>query len=303
MCYASPVMLRGRCAYTISGRPGTPSGTQKACPTPSPGPKYPLSPIIPVHPRDSPVSPIIPVHTQKQGGGALLFNFQLGIRRRMPILSEPAVAGEPKDLLGSSPSSLCSPPATRLPAAASAEEGHSPLSPLFPLHRRHSRVSPIISTHTQNIGGGGGYLSGNVLKICRRADILPSARGRQILRPAEQQGDGEIPPPRRSTRGAQVALATRRARLRRGRENRVAPLGMTAKRGKRKAAECQGQGIVRTRGAGVLRPYTSGRNPRAARLRRTGPTTARGRRARHVVPLREEENPRNRPREAGSATT
>src|SRR5208337_2592297 len=31
----------------------------------------PLSPIIPVHPRNSPVSLIIPVHTQKQGGGAL----------------------------------------------------------------------------------------------------------------------------------------------------------------------------------------------------------------------------------------
>src|SRR5208282_4671547 len=34
---------------------------------------YPLTPIIPVHPRHSPVSPIIPVHTQKQGGwGCLL---------------------------------------------------------------------------------------------------------------------------------------------------------------------------------------------------------------------------------------
>lgn len=31
----------------------------------------------------------------------------------------------------------------------------SPLSPLFPLLTRHSPVSPIISTHTQNHGGGG----------------------------------------------------------------------------------------------------------------------------------------------------
>jgi len=69
MCYASPVMLRGRCSCAISGRPGAPSGTHTTRPSPSPAPKYPLSPIIPVHPRNSPVSPIIPVHTQKQGGG------------------------------------------------------------------------------------------------------------------------------------------------------------------------------------------------------------------------------------------
>jgi len=58
MCYASPVMLRGRCSCAISERP-TPSSTLKT----------PLSLIIPVYPRNSPVSPIIPVHTQKQGGG------------------------------------------------------------------------------------------------------------------------------------------------------------------------------------------------------------------------------------------
>ena len=122
---------RGRCCCVISERP-----------TPSPAPKYPLtpiipvrprnspvspiipacperlarrvhtsaplSPIIPVHPRIAPVSPIIPVLTQKQGGGAL--NFQLGILRRMPILSEQR---EPKALSGFSPSSLCSPLLTR----------------------------------------------------------------------------------------------------------------------------------------------------------------------------------------------
>ena len=53
-------MLRGCSHCAISGRP-----------KPSSAPKYPLSPIIPVHPRNSPVSPIIPVHPQKQGGGAL----------------------------------------------------------------------------------------------------------------------------------------------------------------------------------------------------------------------------------------
>jgi hypothetical protein len=96
---------RGRGCCAISERP-----------RPSPVPKYPLSPIIPVHPGNSPVSPIIPVHTQKKGGGALLLNFQLGIRRRMPILSAPAKAGESKDL------SRHSPLATRL----------SPLTPIIP---------------------------------------------------------------------------------------------------------------------------------------------------------------------------
>jgi len=66
-------MLRGRCSCAILERPGTPSGTQRACPTPSsfasPSLLRMLSPIIPVHPRDALVSPIIPVHTQKQGGG------------------------------------------------------------------------------------------------------------------------------------------------------------------------------------------------------------------------------------------
>src|SRR5208283_771347 len=73
MCYASPVMLRasqhdpgherrGRGCCAISGR-STPSSFA------FPSLFRVLSPIIPVHPRNSPVSPIIPVHTQKQGGG------------------------------------------------------------------------------------------------------------------------------------------------------------------------------------------------------------------------------------------
>src|SRR5208337_1873529 len=62
MCYASPVMLRGRCSCAISDRP-TPSlfATLSLF--------RPLSLIIPVHPRTAPVSPIIPVHTQNRGGG------------------------------------------------------------------------------------------------------------------------------------------------------------------------------------------------------------------------------------------
>ena len=57
-------MLRGRGSCTISERP-TPSSTLKT----------PLSPTIPVHPRNSPVTPLFPLHTQKQGGGGCFFTF------------------------------------------------------------------------------------------------------------------------------------------------------------------------------------------------------------------------------------
>src|SRR5208283_779581 len=88
-------MLRGRCSCAISERP-----------TPSPAPKKPLSPIIPVHPGNSPVSPIIPVHTQKQGGGALLLNFQLLTLNRFSPLS-PIIPVHPRN---------------------------SPVSPIIPVH-------------------------------------------------------------------------------------------------------------------------------------------------------------------------
>jgi len=104
MCYASSVMLRGRCSCAISERP-TPSlfATPSLFRT--------LSPIIPVHRRHSTANPIIPVHTQKQGGGGgIIF--------------------------------ACYSPC-RL------------LSPIIPVHRRHSPVSPIIPVHTQKQGGWG----------------------------------------------------------------------------------------------------------------------------------------------------
>jgi hypothetical protein len=44
--------------------------------------------------------------------------------------------------------------ATSLPAAASAQEGHSPLSLIIPVHPRNAPVSPIIPVHTQKQGGG-----------------------------------------------------------------------------------------------------------------------------------------------------
>jgi hypothetical protein len=65
-----------------------------------------LSPIIPVDPGNSPVSPIIPVLTQKQGGGALLLNFQLLTLNRFSPLS-PTIP---------------------------AHRRHSPVSPIIPTH-------------------------------------------------------------------------------------------------------------------------------------------------------------------------
>src|SRR5208283_5870665 len=81
-------MLRGRCSCAISDRP-TPSPALLSLPTSHPPARRSFSgggplatalvtPIIPVHPRNTPVSPIIPVHTQKQGGGGCLFQLSTG---------------------------------------------------------------------------------------------------------------------------------------------------------------------------------------------------------------------------------
>ena len=70
MCYASPVMLRGRCSCAISGRSAE-RGHKKRAPHPHPHRKFPLSPLFPLHPRNSPVSPLFPLLTQKQGGGGV----------------------------------------------------------------------------------------------------------------------------------------------------------------------------------------------------------------------------------------
>src|SRR5208283_2537817 len=104
---------RGRGCCAISERP-----TLSPFVAPSLFPM--LSPTIPVHPRTAPVSPIIPARlsrarprdTQKQGGGV-----------HFPVHHSPPSL----PLLPSR-----SPLATRLPAAASAEEGHSPLTPIIP---------------------------------------------------------------------------------------------------------------------------------------------------------------------------
>ena len=119
MCSGVLVMLQGRCSCANSERP-----------RPSPAPKYPLSPIIPVHPRNSPVSPMIPVHTQKQGGGGL---------KKLSATSGQRSGSKKKAAL--SPDFSDSPLATRLPRAILAK-GHSlarrsfsgggPLIPIIP---------------------------------------------------------------------------------------------------------------------------------------------------------------------------
>ena len=63
---------RGRGCCAISERPGTPSGTQTACPTPSPSKKIPVTPLFPLLTRNSPVSPFFPLLTQKQGGRGIV---------------------------------------------------------------------------------------------------------------------------------------------------------------------------------------------------------------------------------------
>ncbi len=167
LCF--PVMLRGRYSCTISDRP-----------TPLPTPLYakvelratvplscsssvdcrlsavdcfsPLSPIIPVHPKNSPVTPIIPVHTQKHGGGGLHFG-SFGSLTSPPSSPSPLFSTIPLRASAFSASlrypflsSLrFSPPAT----------SHSPLSLTIPVDPGISPVTPIIPVHTQKHGGGG----------------------------------------------------------------------------------------------------------------------------------------------------
>ena len=70
MCYASPVMLRGRRSCAISERPTTSSFA-------SPSSFRKLSPLFPLHPRNPPVTPLFPLHTQKQGGRGYLFSLSI----------------------------------------------------------------------------------------------------------------------------------------------------------------------------------------------------------------------------------
>jgi hypothetical protein len=92
MCYASPVMLRGRRSCTISERPRPSSFA-------SPSLLRPITPLFPLHPRNSPVTPLFPLHTQKQGGGGssskmaspltLLFSYDIVTKQLSTIVGAP----------------------------------------------------------------------------------------------------------------------------------------------------------------------------------------------------------------------
>jgi len=145
-------MLRGRCSCAISGRPGI-SSRQKT----------PLTPLFPLHPGKLPVSALFPLLTQKQGGTPSAGMTNRSILESLPARSSPCGPFSAAPLFSVlsvysvvsllSAAFPCSPLATR----------HSPLSLTIPVHPRGSSVSPIIPALTQNMGGGG-YLSSLLLR-------------------------------------------------------------------------------------------------------------------------------------------
>jgi hypothetical protein len=109
MCYASPVMLRGRCSCAISGRPGTSSGTQTTRPTPSSAPRLPAtrhSSLVTRHcSANSFVSPtskkffhksfVSPTSAKTGGGGCYPYGNVSKICRRADIRSEEELKTRP----------------------------------------------------------------------------------------------------------------------------------------------------------------------------------------------------------------
>src|SRR5208337_1707086 len=185
MCYASPVMLQGRCSCAIS-----------ECPTPSSTPINPLSPLFPLHPRNSPVSPFFPLHTQKQGGGVHFPVHHLPpslplLPSRSPLatchspltpiipapLATAALRVVPAPIFTTTLSTHVGAPTILFRERTTASQQFpdrramlssncalltvdcellSPLSPIIPALTRGSPVSPIIPALTQNRGVGVG---------------------------------------------------------------------------------------------------------------------------------------------------
>ena len=185
-----PVMLRGRCSCAIS-----------ECPTPSPfaspSLSHPLTPLFPLDASHSPVTPLFPLHTQKQGGTPLRWydqSFQSGIL-----------------LLHVHYGVKCNCRRADIPALARddgqtqerlASEGEPYTSKRNPGNRPSRRGT---GTHTPR-------KVGHYMSDPKRATQTPQVRRNNKV--AERSLD----------------YATRRARLQRERENRVAPLGMTVRR-------------------------------------------------------------------------
>jgi len=106
-------MLRGRCSCAISDRL-TPSSFALSSLF------RPLTPLFPLHPRNSPVTPLFPLLTHKQGGGGYLCSLSVLPYSPLGVYPDPVGMVNPLSAAFS-----CSPLATR----------HSPL-PLFALRVR-----------------------------------------------------------------------------------------------------------------------------------------------------------------------
>jgi len=162
-----PLQRRG------DARPATPSGTHTTRPSPSSAPRWlatshpPLatavvSPLFPLLPGNSPVTPLFPLLTQKQGGGVYLCSLSVLPSLVLGVypgpVGVPGACPDPVGMVHRCCSAFSfSPLATRWPAEASAEEGHSPLTPIIPapLATAALRVVPApIFTTTSRIHVG-----------------------------------------------------------------------------------------------------------------------------------------------------
>jgi hypothetical protein len=218
MCYAPRVMLRGRRSCAISERPTPSSALRPLATSHPPLATALLSPLFPLHPRNSPVTPLFPLHTQKRGGtpssdmtnrsisefsptrlphpSTAIFLRRFLFRPPLPLCALRVLCGESSFFSGlSSPNcQILSENAknanitlrlsitlsnnvgapTFLPRERTTENQQlidrgtvfsshcglstancfSPLTPIIPVHARHSTVSPIIPVHTQKQGEG-----------------------------------------------------------------------------------------------------------------------------------------------------
>jgi len=150
---------RGRGSCTVSERPTVSLFV-------SPSLFRPLTPLFPLHTRHSPVSPMIPTLTQKHGDGGLGDPSKTMIpstdRFRLSSPGDFNRLEEVRTALEGSPNTSIEPSlsffsdlllATSLPAAASAEEGHSSLA------TASSFLRPAFTTTSIAIVGAPTFLS------------------------------------------------------------------------------------------------------------------------------------------------
>jgi hypothetical protein len=168
MCYASPVMLRGRCSCAISGlstRPPAPAIPVSPLFPPCPErhsrrvhSRPSLSPLLPLHPRNSPVTPLFPLLTHKQGGRGY---------KEAKEMKEAKDVNEVEDhhllLTHAFTTTLINivgaPTFLRLQASARSQEQSLSEGTSFNVQlstfNHFSPLAPIIPAHTQKQGGGG----------------------------------------------------------------------------------------------------------------------------------------------------